>query len=85
VTRKHFTAIALMLKTQLGLAESPHEAELVARIIRNLAAQFSQINGSFDFSKFYSACGLTPQGYLPEISAEDVSAAIAAIKNMGAR
>lgn len=76
MTRKHFTAIAFMLKAQFALSESKREAEMIARITRNLAAQFSQINGSFDFARFYTACGLDPHGYLPVISAEDVAAAL---------
>lgn len=66
MTRKHFAAIAEMLQRQLAHAESVREASVIARIARNLAYEFSQINGAFKFDTFYKACGLEVDGYLAE-------------------
>lgn len=63
MTRKHFTAIAMMLRNNLINAQNEIEAETIARITRNLAHHFSQINGSFRYDLFYSAAGLEPDGY----------------------
>lgn len=63
MTRKHFTAVATMLKANLDNASTDAERETIARIARNLAATFSQINGSFRFNTFYADCGLLPDGY----------------------
>ena len=65
MTKKHFITVAAMLKAQLEMADSRHESETIARIARNLAYEFSKINGAFKFNTFYQACGLGADGYLP--------------------
>ena len=63
MTKKHFIEIAAMLKAQLDMADSRGESETIARIARNLAYQFSHMNGAFRFHTFYTACGLSVDGH----------------------
>lgn len=63
MTKKHFIAIARMLKANLDNSTSEQEMETVTRIARNLAYEFSVVNGNFRFDIFYAACGLDASGY----------------------
>ncbi len=79
MTRKHFTAVALMLRDYLAGTRDRDEALLVASITRSLASEFSVLNARFDFDRFYTAVGLDPDGFLPVPTAEDVHAALEGI------
>lgn len=63
MTRKHFIAIASMIKEYLGSTTTRGEANLIAAVARSLASEFSHINGAFKFDTFYRACGLQPDGF----------------------
>lgn len=63
MTRKDYAAVASMLKAQLGVTTTRREMEMVSRIARNLAYEFSKANGNFRFDTFYAACGLDAQGW----------------------
>jgi len=68
VTRKHFAAIAALLKLEIDAAVAKRrlsEADTVARVARKLAVELSHTNGSFRFNTFYAACGLTTDGFVP--------------------
>lgn len=54
MTRKHFEAIALILKTQ----REEHDAETAERIADDLAGYFAGVNPNFDRARFLKACGL---------------------------
>lgn len=58
---------------------------MIARIARNLAYEFSQINGSFRFDTFYAGCGLEPDGYLAEQWTEALREALNALVTGTAR
>lgn len=63
MNRKQISTVAVMLRVQLGIAQTDGEREVVARIARNLASTFSQVNRSFRFQTFYIDCGLEPTGH----------------------
>jgi hypothetical protein len=65
MTRKHFIAIAAMLAQELRDSDNKGEAEVVARVTRNLAHELSNVNPAFQFHTFYTAVGLGPDGHLP--------------------
>jgi hypothetical protein len=82
VNRKQITTVAVMMRVQLAIADTDRERELVARIARNLASTFSQVNSSFAFHRFYIDCGLEPDGNTPLITQADVGTRTAAIKRV---
>lgn len=69
MTRKNYESVARMLKVQLSNTKTRREMELVSLIARNMAWEFSQVNGNFRFDSFYAACGLDPSGWAEWIEA----------------
>lgn len=68
MTRKHFAAIAAMLKNEIDAAVAKRhltEADAIARVARRLAVELSRSNGAFRFDSFYAAIGLTSDGFVP--------------------
>lgn len=68
MTRKHFVAIAALLKAEIDTAIAKRhlsEADAIARVARRLAVELAHTNGSFRFDTFYGACGLTTDGFRP--------------------
>ncbi len=68
MTRKHFAAIAAMLKMEIDAAVAKRhlsEADAIARVARRLAVELSHSNGAFRFDTFYAAIGLTSDGFRP--------------------
>jgi len=63
MTRKHYLAIARVLKDQLDVSTSREQMETVTQIARNLAWTFSQENGNFRIDRFYAECGVGPEGH----------------------
>ena len=63
MTRKHFIAIAAILKRALDNTTTEREADLVALIARNLACEMSVTNERFRINQFLIACGLDTNGY----------------------
>lgn len=68
MTRKHFVAIAALLKQEIDAAVGKRrlsEADAIAKVARRLAVELSHTSGSFRFNTFYAECGLTTDGFVP--------------------
>jgi hypothetical protein len=66
VTKKHFTAIAWVIKTVLLKsieAKSVSGADAAAQTARLLASEFGAINPNFKQEVFFKACGLEADGH----------------------
>lgn len=66
MTKKHFIAIAAIVKNEIDAATAARhlsEADAIARVARKIAVELSHTNGSFRFDTFYAACGLTTDGF----------------------
>jgi len=74
MTRKHYAAVASVLKNNLEGTTTRREMELVSRIARSLAWEFSQDSGNFRFNTFYEACGLDASGWAEwvEVSSDTI-------------
>jgi len=59
MSRKHYIAIAAMLRQHITGATSTAEAVTATVIAGNLAGYFAEDNPAFDSDRFLTACGLS--------------------------
>ena len=63
MTKKDYIDVASVLAGDLAAA-GPGEKRVVRNIALSLADKFTQANSRFDRAKFYTAVGLTSDGYV---------------------
>ena len=63
MTKKDYIDVASVLAGDFAVA-GPGEKRVVRNIALSLADKFTQANGRFDRAKFYTAVGLTSDGYV---------------------
>lgn len=66
MTRKHFEELAAIMRRHLEATQNPLERTVIASISRQVAAVCADTNRQFNKPKFFAACGLVGNGFLPE-------------------
>lgn len=68
LAKKHFEAIAAILKAEKDTFQGNEAAELaVERVAHNLCDMFTEFNGRFDPVRFLTACGVDEPSALPVV------------------
>lgn len=57
MTRKHFEAIAAVIRNNYSNTENATERKAIQTLAKSLALEFKSINPHFDPNKFMGACG----------------------------